>query len=161
MRIWNLCLSAALLLIALGCSPAQAQQATPVTPTATLSAQPNLLCVATAAVNNTATCTASPGSSQSVYVTAVAFDVCADATGAVTQSNVYFQVTGPPGFPSATNAWEYSFASTANTCIPPRIETAGGSVLMKTAQGVSFVVTSPAINAHNSYAIRVYGYIAP
>lgn len=112
---------------------------------------------ATAAVNNTATATITVPSGQYAYICTIEADVCADATGAVVQTNVTFTTTNLPSNPT----FQYSFASTANTCVNPPIKEPFLIPLRSAAPGTNVTVVSPAINLHNTYTIRVLYYLAP
>lgn len=127
-----------------------------VTPTATLAAQPTVLCSTAPAVNTQATCTVSVQGQQYAYITAIYFDVCTNGTGTA-QNNVTFTSTGLQTSPS----WPYSVAATASICQHWGDTGGGDAVLAKGNLGTNVVITSPAAATNNSYGIRVYGYLAP
>jgi hypothetical protein len=146
------------LISALGIANAQVSQL--VTPTATLQASPGVLCAANPAVNTATACvTPVPQAGQSVYVTAVYYDVCTNGTGTA-QNNVNYTLTGASGFASATAITTYSMAATASIC-QHWGDQAGGAVLFKSLPGTPITITPPTAATNNSTGSRVYGYIAP
>lgn len=130
-----------------------------VTPTASTNQQAQVLCAAEPAVNTATACTTpTPGGNQSVYVTAVYFDVCTNGTGSA-QNNVTYTLTGAAGFASATAITTYSMAATASICQHWGYSN-GGAVLFKSLPGTAIVITPPSAATNNSTASSVFGYIA-
>lgn len=137
---------------------------TQVSLTATTVAQPAVLCSAQPAVNTATTCTtATPPGSQSVYVTAVYFDVCTDGTGSAS-TNVNYTLTGASvgatGTGTATSIATYSIAASAEICQHWGYAANGNAVLFKGNPGQPIVITPPTAATHNSTASTVFGYIA-
>jgi hypothetical protein len=139
------------------CSAAQADIGSPTTQTATLAPSPTNLCSQVGAVTAQITCTVTVGANLSAYVTAVYFDVCTNGTGSA-QNQATFTSSGIQNTPS----WQVSVAATAGVCQHWGDTGGATGVLFKgVAPGTNVVITSPAAITNNSYAIRVYGYIAP
>lgn len=111
---------------------------------------------AQAAVGSTSTATIVVPAGNYAYITGVSMETCANATGTTVITNGNYTTTNIQGTPS----WSFSFAGTANTCIPVIRESF--SVPLKSAQpGVNVTFVSQTGAGNNQHTIRVYYYLAP
>jgi|SRR6516225_7093172 hypothetical protein len=110
---------------------------------------------AVGAINTAETATITVPAGLYAYITAIAIEVCTNATGTVA-SVATFTSTNLNGNPT----WLYSITATAQICYRT-FESFTAAPLKSAASGTNVTIASPAGQTNNGFGIRAYYFLAP